>query len=439
LDQPLAYRMRPKHIDDIVGQKHLLEKGKLLRRIIDSKRLTSILFYGPPGTGKTSLANAIAGTLGIEFYEINAVSSGKKDMEKVVVEAKKVGRAVMFVDEVHRFNKAQQDYLLPFLESGLITLIAATTENPFFSVNGAILSRCQILELEPVTPEDIKAAITRAIADKERGLGENNVSITEEAMDHFVHSTNGDVRSALNAVEMAVLSTEADGTGVIQITIEIAEECLQKKGMSYDKDGDMHYDILSAFQKSIRGSDTDAALHYLGRLILAGDEKSIVRRLKVIAFEDISLANPDAVMFTVMACDAVKELGFPEARIPLANAVVMLCNSPKSNNAYKGLDMAIADIQNGKAGSIPKHLRDAHYKSAKKLGNGVDYLYPHSYPKGLFGGWVAQQYLPDKLKDRSYYDPKKSGKPGEEEFSAGEKKYAETYHRLKKAQKKALD
>jgi len=404
-EQPLAFRMRPQKMEDIIGQKHLLEKGKLLRRMIDSNRLSSIILYGPPGTGKTSIANAIAGTMNMPFAELNAVSSGKKDMEKVISNAKKDGKTLTFVDEIHRFNKAQQDYLLPFVEQGVIVLIGASTENPYHNINHAILSRCQILELEPLTPEDVEEGIKKALLDKERGLGDYNVSITNEAMQYFSHSTQGDIRSALNSVEMAVLSTEQSENGVIEITEEIAQECLQNKGFYHDKSGDQHYNILSAFQKSIRGSDVDAALHYLARLIMAGDMTSINRRLSVICFEDIGMANWQSFSAVMAAIDCAERVGFPEARIPLADAVVLLCLSPKSNSAYSALDAAMADIKNNNLGKIPRHLRDSHYKGAAKLGNGVGYLYPHAYP----GGWVKQQYLPDELKGRQYYHPKQSG------------------------------
>lgn len=307
---------------------------------------------------------------------------------------------------MHRLDKAKQDFLLPYLEDGKIILIGATTSNPYHAINPAIRSRCQIFELKPLSPEDIKIALERALKDEKRGLGKYNVSISEDALMHFASSCAGDVRSALNALELAVISSDPEAAGEIHITLETAEECLQKKSFVHDKDGDAHYDVLSAFQKSIRGSDVNAALHYLGRLIEAGDLVSINRRLLVIAYEDIGLASPQAGPRTLAAIQATERLGLPEARIPLANAVIELCLSPKSNSAYAALDAAIADIRAGKSGEIPAHLRDAHYKGAEKLGRGIEYQYPHNFENG----WVKQQYLPDSIKRKKYYEPKKTGK-----------------------------
>jgi putative ATPase len=303
-------------------------------------------------------------------------------------------------------DKAKQDFLLPHLESGRIVLIGATTSNPYHAINPAIRSRCQIFELHPLSVEEIKDVIVQALKDSDRGLGDYKVIVSSDAIAHFANGCGGDVRSALNALELAVLSSSPNEEGIIEIDLQSAEECLQKKSFYHDKDGDGHYDVLSAFQKSIRGSDVDAALHYLGRLIEAGDLVSIARRLLVIAYEDISLANPQAGARTLAAIEAAERLGFPEARTPLANAVIELCLSPKSNSAYKALDEALSDIRKGLVGEVPAHLKDAHYKGAAKLGRGVDYLYPHDYP----GGWVAQQYLPDKLKNKSYYKPKETSK-----------------------------
>jgi putative ATPase len=327
-------------------------------------------------------------------------------MEIVVEEAKMSGHVILILDEVHRLDKAKQDFLLPYLENGMIILIGATTSNPYHAINPAIRSRCQIFELYSLDEQDIKQALLRAIHDKENGLGKQNLEITEDALQHFAGSCGGDVRSALNALELAVLSTKTNKNEVIEIDVRIAEECLQKKSFVHDKDGDAHYDVISAFQKSIRGSDVNAALHYLGRLIEAGDLVSINRRLLVIAYEDIGLANPQAGGRTLAAIESSERLGFPEARIPLANAVIELCLSPKSNSAYKALDLAIADIRAGKTGDVPLHLKDAHYQGAKSLGRGIDYLYPHDYENG----WVKQQYLPDRLKNKVYYEPKKTGK-----------------------------
>ncbi|WP_299088073.1 replication-associated recombination protein A [uncultured Metabacillus sp.] len=398
--------MRPKRLEDIIGQTHLVAEGKIIYRMVKAKHLSSMILYGPPGIGKTSIATAIAGSTGTAFRKLNAVVNNKKDMEIVAEEAKMSGKVILILDEVHRLDKAKQDFLLPYLENGKIILIGATTSNPYHAINPAIRSRCQIFELHSLDEKEIKQALIRAIHDKENGLGKQKIDVKENALHHLAGSCGGDVRSALNALELAVLSTEPNSEGIIEITVKIAEECLQKKSFVHDKDGDAHYDVLSAFQKSIRGSDVNAALHYLGRLIEAGDLVSINRRLLVIAYEDIGLANPQAGSRTLSAIEASERLGFPEARIPLANAVIELCLSPKSNSAYQALDSAIADIRAGNTGDVPLHLKDAHYKGAKALGRGVDYLYPHDYENG----WVKQQYLPDKLKNNVYYHPKKTGK-----------------------------
>ncbi|WP_223702841.1 replication-associated recombination protein A [Sutcliffiella deserti] len=404
--KPLAYRMRPRTIEEMVGQEHLVGEGKIIQRMVKAKHLSSMILYGPPGIGKTSIATAIAGSTQYAFRSLNAVVHNKKDMEIVAQEAKMSGKVILILDEVHRLDKAKQDFLLPHLESGSITLIGATTSNPYHAINPAIRSRCQIFELHPLSVEEIKAVIEQARHDVDRGLGNYHVRLEPDALEHFANGCGGDVRSALNALELAVLSTTANEQNEVVIDRKTAEECLQKKSFYHDKDGDGHYDVLSAFQKSIRGSDVDAALHYLGRLIEAGDLVSIARRLLVIAYEDISLANPQAGARTLAAIEAAERLGFPEARIPLANAVIELCLSPKSNSAYKALDEALADIRKGIVGDVPAHLKDAHYKGAASLGRGLDYLYPHDYPSG----WVAQQYLPDKLKHKSYYKPKGTSK-----------------------------
>ncbi|CRK84253.1 AAA ATPase central domain-containing protein [Neobacillus massiliamazoniensis] len=404
--KPLAFRMRPRTIEEVVGQQHLVADGKIIARMVKAKQLTSMILYGPPGIGKTSIASAIAGSTKYAFRTLNAVTNNKKDMEIVAAEAKMSGKVILLLDEVHRLDKGKQDFLLPYLENGMITLIGATTSNPYHAINPAIRSRCQIFELKPLTPEEVKLALTRALAEKERGFGELRIEIAEEALMHFAYASNGDVRSSLNALELAVLSSDKEEEGIIHIDLQTAEECLQKKSLIADKDGDEHYDVLSAFQKSIRGSDVNAALHYLGRLIEAGDLPSISRRLIVIAYEDVGLANPQAGARTLAAIETAERIGFPEARIPLANAVIELCLSPKSNSAVLAIEAALADIQKGIVGEVPDHLRDAHYKGAKELGRGIGYLYPHNYETG----WVPQQYLPNRLKDKQYYQPKRTGK-----------------------------
>ncbi|HLR41379.1 MAG TPA: replication-associated recombination protein A [Virgibacillus sp.] len=404
--KPLAYRMRPAHINEIIGQTHLVGDGKIVNRMVHAERLASMILFGPPGTGKTSMAIALAKSLEMPVKMLNAVADKKKDMEIVVEEAKMMGQVVLVLDEVHRLDKAKQDFLLPHIENNLVTLIGCTTSNPYHSINPAIRSRCHLFELHALTDADIKVALNRAITDKTDGLGINDINITEDALDHFAHSANGDMRAALNGLELAVSSTPKNEENQIMINLETAEECMQKKSFSHDKDGDAHYDVLSAFQKSIRGSDVDAALHYLGRLIEAGDLDSIARRMIVIAYEDIGLANPQAGPRAIAAVQAAERLGFPEARIPLGVAIVELCLSPKSNTAYKALDAALADIRSGRSGEVPAHLKDSHYQGAKTLGRGVDYKYPHNYANG----WVDQQYLPDTIKYKQYYNPKNSGK-----------------------------
>ncbi|MCA1056260.1 replication-associated recombination protein A [Rossellomorea aquimaris] len=404
--KPLAYKMRPRTIDEIIGQQHLVGEGKIIDRMVKAKQLSSMILYGPPGIGKTSIASAIAGSTKYRFKTLNAVTNNKKDIQIVAEEAKMSGKVILLLDEVHRLDKGKQDFLLPYLENGMITLIGATTSNPYHAINPAIRSRCQIFELKPLTTEEMKTALNRAIEDKDRGLGDYSLDISDRAVEHFASSSFGDVRSSLNALELAVLSTSPDEEGTIHIDVGIAEECLQKKSFSHDKDGDAHYDVLSAFQKSIRGSDVNAALHYLGRLVEAGDLPSISRRLLVIAYEDIGLANPGAGSRTLAAVETAEKIGFPEARIPLANAIIELCLSPKSNSAISAIDSALADIRKGKSGEVPDHLKDAHYKGASELGRGVEYKFPHDYESG----WVAQTYLPDRLKNARYYNPKSTGK-----------------------------
>ena len=406
MNQPLAYRMRPTSIDTIVGQRHLVGEGKIIWRMVEAKRLSSMILYGPPGIGKTSIASAIAGSTKYAFRMLNASTNTKKDLQIVAEEAKMSGSVVLLLDEIHRLDKPKQDFLLPHLESGKIILIGATTENPYISIQPAIRSRTQIFELKPLSVEDIQIALERALLDKENGLGHLTIDVSDEAMQHFTRSTNGDLRSALNALELAAESTKPDADGVIHITMEIAEECLQRKALTHDKDGDAHYDVISAFQKSIRGSDVHAALHYLARLVEAGELQIICRRLMIIAYEDIGLANPAGAARAVTAVMAAEKTGFPEARIPLANAVIELALSEKSNTAYSALDAAIADVRKGRGNNVPDHLRDAHYQGASDLGRGVDYKYPHSYEEG----WVKQQYLPDSLVDAVYYFPKPTSK-----------------------------
>lgn len=404
--QPLAYRMRPKRIEDIVGQQHLVGPGKIINRMVKAKLLSSMILYGPPGTGKTSIASAIAGSTKYAFRMLNAATDGKKELQIVAEEAKMSGTVVLLLDEIHRLDKVKQDFLLPLLESGAIILIGATTENPYININPAIRSRTQIFEVYPLTPEDIETAIDRALADGSNGLGKIKVNLDENARHHLASATNGDLRSALNALELAVQSTDPDNDKTVHITLPIVEECLQRKALSADKDGDAHYDVISAFQKSIRGSDTNAALHYMSRLIAAGDLTIICRRLLVIAYEDIGLANPPATAHTVSAVTAAQQLGLPEGRIPLADAVIELCLSPKSDSGISAVDSALADVNASKSGDIPAHLKDAHYKGAAKLGHGVNYQFPHNFPND----WVKQQYLPDNLVNATYYHPKDNGR-----------------------------
>lgn len=406
MQQPLAYRMRPRNLDEVVGQQHLVGPGKIIRRMVEAKMLSSMILYGPPGTGKTSIASAIAGSTRYAFRMLNAATDTKKDLQIVAEEAKMSGTVILLLDEVHRLDKTKQDFLLPHLESGKIIMIGATTENPYITINPAIRSRTQIFEVKPLQEEDILTAIDQALADETRGLGSETIVLTDDARLHLSRATNGDLRSALNGLELAARSTPKGPDGIIHLTLEIIEECVQRKALTHDKDGDAHYDVISAFQKSIRGSDVDGALHYLGRLVEAGDLAIICRRLMVIGYEDIGLANPAAAARTVNAVLAAERLGLPEARIPLADTVVDLCLSPKSNSAYMALDAAIADIRSGKAGDVPDHLRDSHYKGAESLNRGVGYQYPHNFDDT----WVDQQYLPDKLKNTHYYQPKATGK-----------------------------
>lgn len=427
MQQPLAYRMRPTKIEDIVGQTHLVGEGKIIRRMVDAMRLSSMILYGPPGTGKTSIASAIAGSSKYAFRMLNAATDSQKDLQIVAEEAKMSGTVVLLLDEIHRLNKVKQDFLLPHLESGSIILIGATTENPYINVTPAIRSRTQIFQVNPLTEADIQAAIVRALADKKNGLGEYNVMLEDNAMSHLSRATNGDLRSALNGLELAVLSTKpANDDNIIHITLPIIEETVQRKALSADKNGDAHYDVISALQKSIRGSDVDAALHYAARIIMSGDLAILARRLTVIAYEDIGLASPAAAQHAVTAINAAQSLGLPEARIPFANAIIELALSPKSNAAYLAIDSAISDINAGKTSDIPNHLKDSHYKGAADLGHGKNYSYPHDFDND----WVPQQYLPDSIKQAKYFQPKGNSKI--------EQSFKDIYNSLKHQQSKGL-
>ena len=405
-NQPLAYRMRPTCLEEVVGQQHLVAPGKIIARMIAAKQLSSMILYGPPGIGKTSIASAIAGTTKYAFRTLNAATDTKKELQIVIEEAKMSGTVILLLDEIHRLDKPKQDFLLPHLENGRVILIGATTENPYIAINPAIRSRTQIFELIPLTPEEIHQALKRALTDETKGLGNYDVEITDGAMHTLTHFSNGDVRSSLNALELAVKSTPENEDGKIIITEEIAGNCLQRKVFAHDKNGDQHYDVISAFQKSIRGSDVDAALHYMARLIEAGELITLIRRLLVIAYEDIGLANPAGASRAVLAVQAAEKLGLPEARIPLANAVIELALSPKSNSAILSIDAALSDVRQGKSGNVPSHLQDAHYQGAQKLGRGTNYQYPHNYPNH----WVKQQYLPDTLKHTQYFHPDPTSK-----------------------------
>ena len=430
--KPLAYRMRPQTLDQVVGQQHLIGPGKIIRRMVEARLLSSMILYGPPGIGKTSIASAIAGSTKYAFRKLNAATDGKKQLQQVAAEGKMSGTVILLLDEIHRLDKTKQDFLLPLLESGQVILIGATTENPYISISPAIRSRCQIFELKPLSAQDASNAIDRALTDKENGLGNYHVELTDDARALLIEKGNGDLRSNLNSLELAVLSTKQElkdnhqDTDSIVITQQEMADSIQMKVQNFDSSGDGHYDLVSAFQKSIRGSDTDAALHYLARLIESGDLISICRRLSVIAYEDVGLANPSAAEHAILAIQAAQTLGFPEARIPLANAVIELTLSPKSNSAITAIDRAIDDVKNKNIGSIPANLKDAHYAGAKKLGHGVNYIYPHDFEND----WVAQQYLPDNLLTASYFTPKGNSKV--------EERYKLIYQKLKKMQRDNL-
>ena len=410
-ESPLASRLRPRTLDEVVGQQHIIGKDKLLYRAIKADKLGSVIFYGPPGTGKTTLAKVIANTTQADFKQINATVAGKKDMEEVVTEAKNnMGmygrRTILFVDEIHRFNKGQQDYLLPFVEDGTLTLIGATTENPYFEVNGALLSRSRIFELKPLEKDDIKQLIYRAVNDSERGMGTYRVKIEEDAADFLADTANGDARAALNAVELGVLTTERSEDGLIYIDLAAAQECIQKRAVRYDKDGDNHYDTISAFIKSMRGSDPDAAVYYLARMLYAGEDiKFIARRIMICASEDVGNADPQALNVAVSAALAAERIGLPEAQIILSQAASYVACAPKSNAAYVAIQNAMENVKTTRTMPVPVHLQDRHYKGAAKLGHGEGYKYAHDYPKH----YVKQQYLPDGMEGTVFYEPSDNG------------------------------
>lgn len=406
-ESPLASRLRPKTLDQVVGQEHIIGKDKLLYRAIKADKIRSVIFYGPPGTGKTTLAKVIAGTTSAEFTQLNATVAGKKDMEAVVEKAKENmamnGRkTILFVDEIHRFNKGQQDYLLPFVEDGTVILIGATTENPYFEVNTALISRSIIFELHPLNTENIKELIYRAVNDKENGMGIYHAAIDEQAVEFLAEIANGDARTALNAVELGVLTTDPSEDGVIHITLDVAEQCIQKRALRYDKTGDNHYDTISAFIKSMRGSDPDAAVYYLAKMIYAGENVDfIARRIMICAAEDVGMANPQALVVAASAATAVHQIGMPEARIILSEAAIYVATSPKSNSAINAIDAAMNTVQNTATAQVPAHLMDSHYKGSSKLGHGIGYQYAHNYPNH----YVEQQYLPDGLEEKKFYEP----------------------------------
>ncbi len=410
-ESPLASRLRPTTLDEVVGQQHIIGKDKLLYRAIQADKLSSIIFYGPPGTGKTTLAKVIASTTSAEFMQINATSAGKKDMEEVVAKAKDNSgmygkKTILFVDEIHRFNKGQQDYLLPFVEDGTVILIGATTENPYFEVNGALLSRSVIFELKPLSAEDIKTLILRAVNDSEKGMGAYNGTIDADALDFLADVANGDARAALTAIELGILTTPRGEDGRIHITLEVASECIQKRVVRYDKSGDNHYDTVSAFIKSMRGSDPDAAVYYLARMLYAGEDiRFIARRIMICASEDVGNADPNALTVAVSAAQAVERIGMPEAQIILSQAVTYVASAPKSNASNEAIARAMAAVQGSMTAPVPVHLQDAHYKGAQKLGHGDGYKYAHAYPNH----YVKQQYLPDGLTDAKFYEPTEQG------------------------------
>lgn len=409
-ESPLASRLRPTTLDEVVGQQHIIGKDKLLYRAIKADKLSSVIFYGPPGTGKTTLAKVIANTTSAEFTQINATVAGKKDMEEVVNKAKELKgmyqkRTILFIDEIHRFNKGQQDYLLPFVEDGTIILIGATTENPYFEVNGALLSRSSVFELRPLSQEEVETLILRAVQDEKKGMGSYHAVIEEDALHFLADLAGGDARSALNAVELGILTTPRSEDGMIHITLDVASECIQKRVVRYDKTGDNHYDTISAFIKSMRGSDPDAAVYYLAKMLYAGEDiKFIARRIMICASEDVGNADPMALNVAVSAAQAVERTGMPEAQIILSQAVLYVATAPKSNSACNAVFAAMDNVKKYKT-TVPVHLQDAHYRGSAKLGHGIGYKYAHDYPNH----YVKQQYLPDEIKDAVFYEASDNG------------------------------
>lgn len=426
-ESPLAARIRPVTLEEVVGQKHILGEDKLLYRAIKADKISSVIFYGPPGTGKTTLAKVIANTTKSEFKQINATVAGKKDMEEVVTGAKELlgmygKKTILFIDEIHRFNKSQQDYLLPFVEDGTIVLIGATTENPYFEVNGALISRSVIFELEPLTMEDIKSLLNRAVYDKEKGMGSYDAVIDEEALDFLADIAGGDARQALNAIELGIMTTQRSDDSKIHITLDVAQECIQKRVVRYDKNGDNHYDTISAFIKSMRGTDPDAAIYYLAKMLYAGESVTfIARRIMICASEDVGNADPMALVLAVSASQAVERIGMPEAQIILSQAAAYVASAPKSNSAVIGIGEAMETVRNTGNLPVPVHLKDAHYKGASKLGHGLGYKYAHDYPDH----YVKQQYLPYELNGKEFYKPGKNGY--EEKIRAHMKRLKETH------------
>ena len=409
-ESPLASRLRPTTLDEVVGQQHIIGKDKLLYRAIKADKLSSVIFYGPPGTGKTTLAKVIANTTSAEFTQINATVAGKKDMEEVVNKAKELKgmyqkRTILFIDEIHRFNKGQQDYLLPFVEDGTIILIGATTENPYFEVNGALLSRSSVFELCTLSQEEVETLILRAVQDEKKGMGSYHAVIEEDALHFLADLAGGDARSALNAVELGILTTPRSEDGMIHITLDVASECIQKRVVRYDKTGDNHYDTISAFIKSMRGSDPDAAVYYLAKMLYAGEDiKFIARRIMICASEDVGNADPMALNVAVSAAQAVERIGMPEAQIILSQAVLYVATAPKSNSACNAVFAAMDNVKKYKT-TVPVHLQDAHYRGSAKLGHGIGYKYAHDYPNH----YVKQQYLPDEIKDAVFYEASDNG------------------------------
>ncbi len=409
-ESPLASRLRPTTLEEVVGQQHIIGRDKLLYRAIKADKLSSIIFYGPPGTGKTTLAKVIANTTSADFQQINATIAGKKDMEQIVQQAKNnLGmygkKTILFVDEIHRFNKGQQDYLLPFVEDGTLILIGATTENPYFEVNGALISRSSVFELQPLSVEEVKTLLKRAVYDVEKGMGSYHAEIDEDALEFLADIAGGDARNALNAIELGILTTPRSDDGKIHITLDVAQECIQKRVVRYDKTGDNHYDTISAFIKSIRGSDPDAAVYYLAKMLYAGEDiKFIARRMMILASEDVGNADPNGITVAVSAAQAVERIGMPEAQIILAQAATYLASAPKSNASYLSIAAAMESVKSVKT-TVPAHLQDAHYKGSVNLGHGIGYKYAHDYPEH----YVKQQYLPNEIQDARFYEPTEIG------------------------------